>query len=90
MEDRPVDATVAVVAHGLLNSMAIISGAAATLEEAWDVLDEARRRHLFRMITDQVHHVTDMLGELVRGLPVGVLHELDALSETHRRAPDGL
>ena len=90
MEDRPVDATVAVVAHGLLNSMAIISGAAATLQEAWDVLDEARRQSLFRMITDQAHHVTDMLGELVRGLPVGVLHELDALSEAHRRPPDGL
>ena len=89
MEDRPVDATVAVVAHGLLNSMAIISGAAATLQDAWDALDEARRQSLFRMITDQARHVTDMLGELVRGLPVGVLHELDALNEA-RRPPDDL
>lgn len=90
MEDRPVDATVAVVAHGLLNSMAIISGAAATLQEAWDVLDEARRQSLFRMITDQARLVTDMLGDLVRGLPVGVLHELDALNEASRRPPDDL
>lgn len=88
MEDRPVDATVAVLAHGLLNSMAIISGAAATLQEAWDRLDEARRLNLLRMVTDQATHVSDMLGELVRGLPVGVLHELDALSEAHGRSLD--
>ncbi|HEX2038373.1 MAG TPA: hypothetical protein VHF47_01430 [Acidimicrobiales bacterium] len=90
MEDRSVDATVAVLAHGLLNSMAIISGAATTLREAWDMLDEQRRAHLLRMITDQATHVTDMLGDLVRGLPLGVLRELDALSEAHRPSVEGL
>jgi hypothetical protein len=90
VEDRPVDATVAVLAHGLLNSMAIISGAAATLQEAWDELDEARRDNLLRMIADQSSHVSEMLGDLARGLPLGVLQELDAISQSHRPFSDQL
>lgn len=90
MEDQPVDATVAVLAHGLLNSMAIISGAAATLREAWDELDDPRRDNLLRMITDQAGHVSEMLGDLARGLPLGVLQELDALSQAHRPLSDRL
>jgi len=90
VEDRPVDATVAVLAHGLLNSMAIITGAATTLKDAWDALDASRRESLLRMITDQSTHVTEMLADMVRGLPVGVLRELDALGEAHRPTADGL
>lgn len=77
MDDRLVDATAAVTAHGLLNSMAIISGAAATLREAWDVLDAPRRETLLTMIAEQAQQASEMLGELARGLPPGVLKELD-------------
>jgi hypothetical protein len=77
VDERPVDATAAVTAHRLLNSMAIISGAAATLREAADQLDVARRDVLLGMILDQAQLVNDTLGELVRGLPPGVLKELD-------------
>lgn len=77
MDERPVDATAAVTAHGLLNSMAIISGAATTLRESWDALDPAGRAVLLGMIVDQAQQVSDTLGELVRGLPPGVLKELD-------------
>lgn len=80
VHDRPVDATAAVIAHGLLNSMAVISGAAATLREAWDALDGPRRETLLAMITDRARQVTDTLGELARGLPPGVLKELDTPS----------
>lgn len=77
MDDGLVDATAAVTAHGLLNSMAIISGAAATLRQAWDALDPARRDVLLDMIVGQAQQVSEMLGELARGLPPGVLKPLD-------------
>ena len=85
MEDWAPDPTTAVMAHGLLNSMAIISGAGHTLRDSWDELPDAQRSQLLTMITDQAGYVSDMLGELARGLPVGVLRQLDALSEGHSR-----
>lgn len=83
MDDWSPDPTAAVVAHGLLNSMAIISGAARTLTDAWDDLDAGRRLQLLTMIGDQADHVSDMLGDLARGLPPGVLRELDSITEAH-------
>ncbi|HVF74638.1 MAG TPA: histidine kinase dimerization/phospho-acceptor domain-containing protein [Acidimicrobiales bacterium] len=83
MDEWSPDPTAAVVAHGLLNSMAIISGAAHTLAEAWDNLDGDRRRQLLNMIGDQAEHVSELLGDLARGLPPGVRYELDSLTEAH-------
>lgn len=85
MQDWAPDPTAAVMAHGLLNSMAIISGAAATLREMWADLPADRREQLLRMITEQAEYVSEMLGDLARGLPVGVLRQLDALTEGHAR-----
>lgn len=85
MDDRSPDPTAAVVAHGLLNSMAIIGGAARTLQESWTTLPAVERDRLLRMIAEQASHVAAMLGDLARGLPVGVLQELEALSEGHQR-----
>jgi hypothetical protein len=79
------DPTVAVMAHGLLNSMAIITGAGHTLRDSWDELPPEQRLQLLTMITEQSGYVSDMLSELARGLPVGVLRELDALAEGHVR-----
>ena len=83
MDDWLPDATAAVMAHGLLNSMAIIGGAARTLQEAWDSLPVHERERLLAMIAEQAEHVSGMLGDLARGLPVGVLEELQSLSEGH-------
>ena len=85
MEEWAPDPTAAVMAHGLLNSMAIIAGAGHTLRESWDDLPPEQRLQLLTMITDQSGYVSDMLGELARGLPVSVLRQLDALSESHLR-----
>lgn len=85
MQDWAPDPTAAVMAHGLLNSMAIISGAAGTLREMWADLPADRREQLLRMITEQAEYVSEMLADLARGLPVGVLRELDALAEGHAR-----
>lgn len=81
MQDWAPDPTAAVIAHGLLNSMAIISGAADTLRELGSDLPPDRRDQLLRMIAEQAQYVSEMLGDLARGLPVGVLRQLDALSE---------
>jgi hypothetical protein len=64
--------------------MAIIAGAGHTLRDSWDDLPRDQVEQLLAMITDQARYVSDMLGELARGLPVGVLRQLDALSEAHR------
>lgn len=89
LDDEPGDPMVAVVAHGLLNSMAIIAGAASTLREAWDALDARRRAELLAMIGDQAQHVSDMLGDLARGLPPGVLRQLDELTGGHMHGEGG-
>lgn len=80
MDARPeVDQTAAVVAHGLLNSMAVICGAATTLRESWDELDAKARDDLLVMIESQGDHVTAMLADLARGLPAEVIALLDSL-----------
>lgn len=80
MDDRLPDPTAAVMAHGLLNSMAIIGGAARTLQDSWDALPAEHRDRLLSMIADQAEHVGGMLGDMARGLPIGALEELEALT----------
>ena len=65
-EDGLGDATVAVVAHALLNSMAVITGTLATLID--NPLPPDRRDDLLRRAFGQAEHVTGVLQDLVRGL----------------------
>ena len=87
MEERFPDQTTAVVAHGLLNSMAIINGAARTLRDSGEVLGAPQRAQLLSMIVDQAEHVAGMLGDLARGLPPGIVQELEALNEERPPSP---
>lgn len=66
------DATMAVVAHGLLSSMALINGSASLLAEKWDALDDARRRRLLDNVCNQSTFVIEVLKDLARGLPPDV------------------
>ena len=75
------DSTAAVVAHGLLNSMTVISGAAATLKEEWSGLAPESRDVLLGMIQSQARHVTAMLADLARGLPAEVVQALNAIRD---------
>ena len=78
------DDLVAVVAHSLLNSVAVISGAAETLAEHWDRIDPDRREEFLGRIVTQAKHVTEVLTDLVRsGRPevVAALEELSRGSE---------
>lgn len=64
----------AVVAHGLLNSLAIISGAAATILEHGDALQEDDIRTLTQAIDDQSTIFTD-------GLQVVIRHATDTFAD---------
>lgn len=66
------DATMAVVAHGLLSSMALINGSAELLTERWDDLDDARRKRLLDNVCSQAAFVIEVLKDLARGLPPDV------------------
>ena len=66
------DPTMAVVAHGLLNAMAVIAGTTMTVRRNWDGLDPEKRDAMLGTIERQADFVTGLLQDLVRGLPPDV------------------
>ena len=80
------DATLAVVAHGLLTSMSVIQGANLMLRDDWDRLSEQRRIELIEMALVQAQHTIGVLQDLMRGVAPDVAAELDRLAAaTHKR-----
>lgn len=75
-----LDEGIGVVAHGLLNTMTVIGGAAELLRTEWDVISEERRAELFKLIEVQVVEASQSLVGLVQGLPVEAIQLLDSLS----------
>jgi hypothetical protein len=73
------DAAIAVVAHGLLNSISAIQLGAHALRESWDKLDDAQRRQVIDVLVDQSAHVRGVLQDLIRGLPAEVIRALNSL-----------
>jgi hypothetical protein len=71
------DATTAVIAHALLNSMAVITGTIATILES--DLAPARRIDLLHRALSQSEHVTGVLQDLVRGMNPRLVDALDHL-----------
>ena len=80
---RHPEQTSAVVAHGLLTSMAVVSGGLATVWEHWADLSPAKRDYLFQRILAHASIVSDGLRDLTRGLPEETLAEFDAI-QRHR------
>ena len=74
------DATMAVVAHGLLTSMSVIQGANLMLRQDWDRLAPDRRRELLDMALVQSEHTIAVLQDLMRGVAPDVAAELDRLT----------
>ena len=66
------DATLAVVAHGLLSSMALINGSAELLKERWEQLGPERRTKLLDNVCMQSSFIIEVLKDLARGLPPDV------------------
>ena len=75
------DPTTAIVAHGLLNSMAAVTGTAALLLNHWELFtdDPQQARKLLEGIVRQTEMASGVLGDLVRGLPPDVAASLEAL-----------
>jgi K+-sensing histidine kinase KdpD len=76
------DTLMAVLAHGLLTAMSVVTGSIGLLREAWDEIDAEERDVLLAKAEEQALHVGAVLNDLVRGLPPEVLHHLDALGQT--------
>ena len=74
------DDLLAVMAHSLLNSMGVISGAAETMKIHWDRLDDQLKFELLEKIIQQSGLVTGVLGDLVRS---GRPELVEALNELH-------
>ena len=80
-----VDSVDAVVAHGLLNSMAVVTSGVETLRARLDDLTPSKRDDLMRRILKHAAFVTEALQELTRGLPEQALEELERLRDRSRR-----
>jgi hypothetical protein len=65
------DATVAVIAHGLMTAMGIVSGSVRTLRAHWDELSKQPEQvlEIFERIECQAEFSAGILRELTRGYP---------------------
>ena len=79
------DATLAVVAHGLLTSLSVIQGANLMLRDDWDRLEPDRRRELLDMALVQSGHTIGVLQDLMRGVAPDIAAELDRLASARTR-----
>ena len=79
-EGAPPDVGVAVAAHGLLGSLASMSRAVALLRATDGLLPPEQHRAACGVLERQIAHVTGVLEDLMRGLPVDAVRTLDDLS----------
>ena len=89
MEEPTIEAMWAVVAHGLLNTMAAISGAALTLRRNRHKLDEGQFAMLLSLIEDQASLASGMLKDVVRGLPPATMEALESMRGPAPSQPSG-
>ncbi|HYD09687.1 MAG TPA: hypothetical protein VEA78_06260 [Acidimicrobiales bacterium] len=78
------DDLMAVMAHSLLNSVGVITGAAETIKLHWTRLDDSVKLELLEKIIAQSALVTGVLGDLVRS---GRPEVLEALNELDGHQP---
>lgn len=77
---EPDEATVAVVAHGLLGAVGVIQGAATMLLGRGESLSDVKKTELLEMIEEQSELLGGVLQDMVRGLPPAVQHGLHAVA----------
>jgi len=73
------DATMAVIAHGLLNSVSAIQMGAFALKESWQQLSDEQRVQILDIVSDQAGHIRGILQDMIRGLPSDVIRALNGL-----------
>ena len=81
------DATLAVIAHGLLNSVSAIQMGAHALREGWDRMSEKQRADVLGVVADQAAHVRGVLQDMIRGLPSEVIRALNGLEHRPEDGP---
>ena len=77
----------AVIAHGLLTSMSVVSAGIMTVWEHWGDLTPAKRDYLFERILAHTAFVTDALKDLTQGLPEGAAAELERMQRRRPQRP---
>ncbi|MCU1486557.1 MAG: hypothetical protein JWN67_3303 [Actinomycetia bacterium] len=75
------DAVLAVVAHGLLNTLASLTGALRTLDHHWDVLAPEKQRELLELAEARCDVMEGILRDLIRATPPETVHALDELAD---------
>lgn len=90
MTDTPVyDEAAGVIAHGLLNTMTVIAGAAELLRTEWENISTPRRAELFQLIELHTADAARALVGLVQGMSAEALDLLDELSRLRdERVPE--
>jgi K+-sensing histidine kinase KdpD len=84
IEIEPDDATIAVVAHGLLGAVGVIQGAATMLIGRRDTLPAEKQGELLAMIEEQAGLLGGVLQDMVRGLPPVLQHHgVHAVAGSH-------
>lgn len=79
------DPTVAVIAHSLISSTAVVTSALQSLLAYGAEIDEAGRHELLQVALTQAEYLSEVLKDVARGLPAQVIDALDAIGE--RRPP---
>jgi hypothetical protein len=77
----------AVVAHGLISSVAVVTTAIESVLAYGPALGAEKVEELLRMALSQAAYLGDVLRDLARGLSPEVIDALDAIGE--RRPPPG-
>lgn len=80
------DDAAGVIAHGLLNTMTVIGGAAELLRTEWDALSDVRRGEMLSLIELHVAEASQALVGIVQGLSPDALDLLDQLSRLRDEA----
>lgn len=87
-EDLPsfddAEATLAVIAHGLLTSLSVIQGSILMLRDDADRLPPDKQAELLEMALIQSGHTIGVLQDLMRGVSPDLAAELDRLTSARR------
>ncbi len=81
------DATLAVITHGLLSSVAVLTHAMRTLLSFGDDLVVDQRNEILTVALRQAEYLHEVLADIARGLPGDAIDALDSIAE---RRPESL
>jgi hypothetical protein len=83
-----LDPTTAVIAHSLISSVAVVTGALQSILAYGDDLAAEKRQELLQMALTQAEYLTEVLKDVARGLPAEVIDALDAIGERRPATED--